>query len=258
MNNSLEGLTVVNTRPKLQAESLSDLIRRAGGTLVDFPVLEIAALEDPHVIDEKIKKVHEVDIAIFISVNAVDAAMAISKSFKQWPENVMIASVGQATALKLDYYGLTVSIKASDPFNSEALLLLPELQNLTGKKIIIFRGEGGREFLADTLRSRGASVEYIECYRRLIPASDPTKLYQCWDESRKVLIIVTSNEGLRNLHTMINSEHQQDLLSSMLVVVSERAVGLASELGFKHKPILSSTVSNKSILEAIQDWQSHN
>jgi len=44
----------------------------------------------------------------------------------------------------------------------------------------------------------------------------------------------------------------------MLVVVSERAVGLASELGFKHKPVLSSTVSNKSILEAIQDWQSHN
>ena len=258
MNNSLEGLTVVNTRPKLQAESLSDFIRREGGTPVEFPVIEIAQLEDPHVLDEQIKKVHEFDIAIFISVNAVDAAMTISNCFTQWPENVMIASVGQATALKLDYYGLAVSIKASDPFNSEALLLLPELQNLTGKKVIIFRGEGGRQLLADTLRSRGAAVEYIECYRRLVPASDPTRLYQCWDEGRCPLIVVTSNEGLRNLLTMVNNEHQQNLLSSMLVVVSERAVVLASELGFKQKPILSSTVSNKAILEAIQQWQSHN
>ena len=258
MNNSLEGLTVVNTRPKLQAESLSDLIRRASGTPVEFPVIEIATLEDPHVLDEQIKKVHEVDIAIFISVNAVDAVMTISNSFTQWPENVMIASVGQATALKLDYYGLTVSIKASDPFNSEALLLLPDLQNLTGKKVIIFRGEGGRELLADTLRSRGAAVVYIECYRRLVPASDPTKLNQCWDEGRRPLIVVNSNEGLRNLITMVNNEHQQNLLSSMLVVVSERAVLLASELGFKQKPILSSTVSNKAILEAIQQWQSQN
>ncbi len=258
MDNSLEGLTVVSTRPAHQAESLGNLIRQAGGSMIGFPVIEIAPLEDPHVLDEQIKKIHEVDIAIFISVNAVDAAMTISNSYKQWPENVLIASVGQATALKLDYYGLTASIKASGPFNSEALLLLPELQNLTGKKIIIFRGEGGREFLADTLRSRGAEVEYIECYRRLIPASDPTSLYQCWDEGRRILIVVTSNEGLRNLLTMVNNEHQQKLLSSMLVVVSERAVGLASELGFKQKPILSSTVTNKAILEAIQNWQSRN
>jgi uroporphyrinogen-III synthase len=69
---------------------------------------------------------------------------------------------------------------------------------------------------------------------------------------------VTSNEGLRNLLSMVNNEHQQKLLSSMLVVVSERAAGLASELGFKQKPILSSTVTNKAILEAIQDWQSRN
>jgi len=258
MDNSLEGLTVVNTRPKYQAESLSDIIRKAGGTAVEFPVIEIAPLKDPHTLKAKIKKLYEADIAIFISVNAVDAAMTISDSYKQWPENVMIASVGQATALKLDYYGLTASIKASGPFNSEALLLLPELQNLTGKKVVIFRGVGGRELLADTLRARGAFVEYIECYRRLIPASDPTRLYQCWDEGRKPLIVVTSNEGLRNLLTMVNNEHQRNLLSSALVVVGERAVGLASELGFKQKPVLSSTVTNKAIFEAIQNWHSHN
>jgi uroporphyrinogen-III synthase len=258
MDNSLEGLTVVNTRPAHQAEPLCNLITQAGGTLVEFPVIEISPLENPHVLDMKLKKFREADIAIFISANAVDAAMAISDSLTPWPENIMIASVGQATALKLESYGLTANIKASGPFNSEALLLLPELENLTGKKIIIFRGKGGRELLADTLRSRGAEVEYIECYRRLIPSSDPTSLYQYWDEGRELLIVVTSNEGLRNLLVMVNNEYQQNLLSSTLVVVSERAVTLASELGFKQKPILASTVSNEAILEAIKRWQSHN
>ena len=256
MGNSLKGLTIVNTRPKHQAESLSNLIRQAGGTPVDFPVIEITPAPSSDLRESQIKQLDDADIAIFISANAVDAALVISDDLTSGLEDVKIGSVGQATALKLESRGFTVSIKAPEPFNSESLLALPELENVTNKKVFIFRGEGGREFLADTLRSRGAEVEYIECYRRLIPPSDPTSLYQCWDEGRKLLIVVTSNEGLRNLLTMVNNEHQHSLLSSRLVVVSERAVALASELGFKQKPVLSSTVSNDAILEAMQHWYS--
>lgn len=258
MDISLEGLTVVNTRPKHQAESLSDIIRKAGGAVVEFPVIEIAPLKGPHFLEAKFKKPPEADIAIFISANAVDAVMTIPDSIKPWLENVSIASVGQATALKLESYGLTVNIKAPEPFNSEALLSLPELEMLRGKKVLIFRGEGGREFLADTLRARGAEVEYIECYRRIIPSSDPASLYQCWDEGNKLIILVTSNEGLRNLTNMVDKEHKQNLLASTLVVVSNRAVNVASELGYEKIPGLAATASNEAIFEAIQHRYSLN
>jgi uroporphyrinogen-III synthase len=101
-------------------------------------------------------------------------------------------------------------------------------------------------------------VEYIECYRRLIPSSDPASLYQCWDEGSKLIILVTSNEGLRNLTKMVGSEHQQSLLTSTLVVVSTRAVNLAGELGFEKKPELAATVSNEAIYGAIKHRHSLN
>ncbi len=258
VNTSLNGLTVVNTRPAHQAESLSQLISQAGGKPIEFPVLEISPPIKSEFLQTQLSTLNEADLAIFISANAVDAAMALLGGAELWPENVTIASVGRATSLKIKEYGLVAELTAPTPFNSEALLTTPELGNLSGKSIKIFRGEGGRGLLGDTLRSRGANVDYIECYRRLIPDSDTTVLTQCWDEKRNPIIVVTSNEGLSNLSKMVASDYQQNLLTSPLVVVSERAVRLAGELGFEKKPELATTVSNEAIVEAIQHMLNRN
>ncbi len=242
----------MNTRPAHQAESLSQLISQAGGKTIEFPVIEISPPLKSEFLQAQFSTVKEADFAIFISANAVDAAMSLIGGAGLWPENVTIASVGRATSIKLKEYGLVVDITAPKPFNSEALLTRPELDNLSGKSIKIFRGEGGRKFLGDILRSRGANVEYVECYRRLVPDSDSSLLYQCWDKECNPIIVVTSNEGLHNLTKMVASEYQQNLLTSSLVVVSERALRLASELGFSRKPELANTVSNEAIVEVIQ------
>jgi uroporphyrinogen-III synthase len=252
VSTSLKGATVVNTRPAHQAESLSQLISQDGGKPIEFPVIEISPPIQSEFLQTQLSTLNEANLAIFISANAVDAAVSLLGGAEHWPENVTIASVGRATSSKLKEYGLAVELTAPKPFNSEALLATPELGNISDKKIKIFRGEGGRALLGDTLRSRGANVDYVECYRRLVPDSDTTVLTQCWDEERDPIIVVTSNEGLRNLTKMIASEYQQNLLASPLVVVSERAVSLAGELGFEKKPELTTTVSNEAIVEAIQ------
>ena len=79
-------------------------------------------------------------------------------------------------------------------------------------------------------------------------------LYQRWKEKRVLLIIVTSNESLQNLVDLIDVASQPDLLSSTLVVVSQRAIIRAKELGFKIAPVLTSNASNEAIMEAIQHW----
>lgn len=254
MNTSLAGLTVVNTRPAHQARHLTDAITSAGGSVIEFPVIEIQPIDqDPDHLPWR-SSLDQADLAIFISANAVDTGLKAIGGADRWPAQVGVAAVGRATAEKFQACGLEVELVAPEPFNSEALLTLPELQELQNKKIVIFRGEGGRELLAQTLRERGAEVTYAECYRRTKPDNDPSLLNQCWDEQRRLIIVVTSNEGLQNLVEMVDNEHRLSLLASTLLVVSERTSLMAKELGFQAPAVLTKSVSNSAIVDAILLW----
>ena len=123
------------------------------------------------------------------------------------------------------------------------------------KRVISFRGNGGRELLADVLQERGAEVEYVECYQRAVPDTDTSDLFQLWDEGCSMPVVVTSNEGLKNLHTIVGQTHLNQLLSSPLIVVSQRAEEYAKELGFTQKPYVAKSASNEEILNAIKQWK---
>lgn len=254
MNSSLAGLTVVNTRPADQAKPLSELIATAGGAVINYPVIDIKPPSDPDHLQAQLDQLEKSSFAIFISANAVESGIEAMHGPQHWPDNVTIAAVGRATAAKCSALGLEASLVAPEPFNTEALLSLPEFQDLNGKKVKIFRGEGGRELLARALSDRGAEVEYVECYRRTMPDSNPTDLYQCWDEKRVLLIVVTSNEGLQNLFNMVSENYRDDLLATTLVVISQRAIDKAKELGFKTVPVLTGNASNEAIMETIIGW----
>jgi uroporphyrinogen-III synthase len=254
MTTSMAGLTVVNTRPAHQAGPLSEAITLAGGNVIEFPVIEIQPIVGNPDYSRWNSALEQGELAIFISANAVDAGLNAIGGAENWPSHVAIAAVGRATAEYIQSCGLTVDLVAPEPFNSEALLTVPELHEIQNKKIVIFRGEGGRELLAQTLRDRGAEVVYAECYRRVKPDSDPSLLYRCWDQRHRLIFVVTSNEGLQNLVEMVDNEHQPLLLSSTVLVVSERASHLAKELGFKTPAVVTKSVSISAIVDAILLW----
>lgn len=254
MKTSLTGLTVINTRPAHQAKALSESLTAAGATVIEFPLIAITPVSDLDRLQGQLSHLNEANIAIFTSANAVEFGLQALGGAKNWPNNVVTAAVGPATAAKISSQALPVGLVAPAPYNSEALLTLPELQDVRGKKVVLLRGEGGREKLADTLRQRGAEVNYIECYHRSLPDSRPADLYQCWDQKRVLCIVITSNEALQNLFKLIDEIHVSDLLDSTLVVISQRAVNKASELGFKVVPELTPDASNTAIVETIRHW----
>jgi uroporphyrinogen-III synthase len=231
------------------------LIEAEGGRALCFPVLEILDPHDPAPFLALIDRLEQFDIAIFISANAVSRAMSGILARRPLPPGLKLATVGKGSARELERLGYRVDICPPKKFNSEALLELPELQAVAGKRVVIFRGEGGRELLADTLKARGAQVEYAEVYRRTPPNTDTTELMRHWVRGEIDLVIVTSNEGLRNLFDMVGKLGQQWLRSSQLVVISERTAELAKELGFKHPPILAEEASDEAIIEAIRRWR---
>lgn len=247
----LVGFTVVITRPEHQAGPLTQRIQNAGGTVISFPVLFIEAPQHPEQALEVLRDLAQYELAIFISANAVEHGLRFVTQHGPWPATVQIAAVGAATARALQDHQLKVTITPASGFNSEALLACPALQNVRNKRIVIFRGEGGRELLAEMLRRRGAQVDYVEVYRRAKPAVDPAVLLDAWSRGAVNAVVLTSNEGLQNFFDLIGVAGQSHLRKTQLLVMSARAVELAQQLGVTVSPRIVSPVSDDGIFESL-------
>jgi uroporphyrinogen-III synthase len=113
---------------------------------------------------------------------------------------------------------------------SEDLLALTGLKQVEGKKIALFRGVGGRELLAETLRARGATVDYLELYHRHTPDYS-------WDfvgdliRDQRVNVVVVSSAQI--LDVLLHSLHQDvsQLDNIALIVPSERVRQQALDAG---------------------------
>ncbi len=252
----LTNTRVLVTRPAHQAEHLTNLIEAQNGETIRFPVVEILEPLDKTALLELIERLDQFDMAIFISPNAVNRAMPMIQAQRgQLPEHLAVACVGRGTARELKHFGINTPIVPEGRFDSEALLALPELSNVQKKRIIIFRGVGGRELLGRTLRARGAHIRYAECYRREKPKADITPLLRQWARGTIDIVTVTSLEGLRNLFDMAGESGQQLLRNTPVVVISERLAELCRQLGFHAGICVADDPSDESIVKAIKAWR---
>ncbi len=227
----LAGLGVLVTRPAHQAQHLGELIAAAGGRPIFFPVLEIVDLPDLGPLDALIDRLDTFDLAIFISPNAVAKAMNRIRARRTLPPGLAIAAIGKGSARALREVGVSQVIAPEGRFDSEALLALPALADMAGRRVVIFRGEGGRELLAEELRRRGAQVEYAECYRRARPTADAGPLLHLWARDELDAITVTSAESLHNLFDLVGKLGQQWMRKTPLFVPHERIADAARGLG---------------------------
>ena len=139
----LAGKGIVVTRPAHQSAHLVGLIAAAGGTPILFPTIEIAAIEDQGPLSALIARLDEFDIAIFVSPNAANVAMTLIRKQRLLPAHLKLATIGSGGVRELEKHGISEVI-APRRFDSEALLDMPEIRNVAGRRIVIFRGRGGR------------------------------------------------------------------------------------------------------------------
>jgi len=142
-DSELAGVGVLVTRPKHQAAALVAAITSHGGAAIEFPVLEVVPRED-QAVREDARELRDPDITIFVSTNAVHCGFPYAEAAK-------IAVVGPATAAAVEMEGRSVDIRPAAGYDSEHLLAMPELQDVSEKVVRIIRGNAGRELLADTL-----------------------------------------------------------------------------------------------------------
>lgn len=251
MIKSLNGAHVLVTRPAHQAENLCRLIEERDGVAVRFPTLAIAALEDTCTIQNTLAHLDKYQWLIFVSANAVTMHRYYSDDGKiEKFKSVRIAAIGKATAQALVQAGLSVDLVPESGYNSEALLAMTQMQQMMGQRCLIVRGEGGREELATTLRNRGATVEYLDVYKRMIPGMDNSQVSLLLAQSMLDAITVTSGEALQNLIIMLEEKHHHQLFEVPLVVISNRIRQIAVDIGFKRIAVTNSP-SDVAILETV-------
>jgi uroporphyrinogen-III synthase len=250
---TLTGVHVLVTRPAHQAQRLCEMIEAAGGTAIRFPTIEIGAPQNPAALAAIVAQLSTFDLAVFVSPNAV--ARAFSEiGANRWPSTLTIACVGSGSARALVDHGIADALVPTRA-DSEGLLDLSALQNVRNKRVVIFRGEGGRELLGEKLRERGAEVVYAECYRRLKPQTDRGALTRRFLQQRIDIVTVTSADAMRNLHDMIEPPAAAVLARTPVIVVSERLRDVADELGPHGSIRIAENPSDEGIVEAIRAWR---
>jgi len=216
---SLAGVGVLVTRPEHQSDALVDAIKGCGGKPIRFATIEIVARDAASVAAEA-DKLATPEIAIFVSSNAVQHGL-------QHAEGAQIAVVGPATAAAVKAAGRSVDIKSAAGFDSEHLLTAADLFNVTGRHIRIVRGQDGRELLADTLRARGAQVDYLQVYKRITPIyslDEVEALVAVWESGQINVVTAMSVASFRNLVELLPESATALLSRTPLVTPAERVL----------------------------------
>ena len=235
----LSGMRVLITRPEQLSENLALAVRNFGGHTVNFPLLEIDKITEEsriNLLRYAIKRLDDYDILIFVSKNAVQyGAAIIEENWHKLPIDSEVIAIGPGTAkMASDFFSCEV-IHPENGSVSEDLVALPSLINVEGKRVAIFRGTAGREFLADSLKARGAEVDYFEVYERNSTKKSCQELMEVINENHVNVLTITSGDSLNILNRLfLGSRNTFTKFFHMPMVVPSARVGrLAAEFGFE-------------------------
>nr|WP_319527139.1 uroporphyrinogen-III synthase [Pseudomonas laurentiana] len=220
------------TRPAEDCAALAQTLAECGVFSSSLPLLEI----EPLALDaEQRGRVVRLDrYCAVIVVSKPAARLGLAQLDRYWPQPPQQAwfTVGAASAQILERHGLQVHYPGTGD-DSEALLQLPALHDAIHRpdaRVLIMRGEGGRELLAERLAEQGASVDYLELYRRCLPVYPPSILQQRIEAERLNGLVVSSGQGFEHLQQLAGDDWPQ-VARLPLFVPSPRVAAQARAAG---------------------------
>jgi uroporphyrinogen-III synthase len=251
--NPLAGVGVLVTRPEAQAASLARALEAAGATVFRLPTLEIRPREDRAATRAAVGPVDRYDWVVFVSANAVRYGATLVDA-SQLPK---LATVGPATAVALRRAGCGVDLTPGVSFDSEQLLAAEPFRAVAGQRILLVRGTGGRELLAETLRARGAEVVIAEVYERaraVPPEGAVAALEAAWSRGEVKVVIATSAEVLKALIEILSPAGRGLLERTVILAGGTRITQAARDMGVKGELVTASSPESGALVAALVDW----
>jgi uroporphyrinogen-III synthase len=267
--------TIVVTRPSGQARQLIEVLtqaiensgvaKRSLPEIISLPLLTIVPKADAALADHIASALSDADLAIFVSPNAIESVMRLlERDWQEFSKKIIpIGVMGGSSQLALQNHGIgneakptpIIIPKHNAQWDSEGLW--HELQTLgwdwAGKKVVIFKGEGGRDWLADTLKNAGANVEAISSYTR-IPLDIDNPAWQAIHEMdfSKSLWLLTSSEAVRYLGTVMKDQFTQDLSTASALCPHHNIADAAEIIGFGE--VFTTESGDEALIKASLAW----
>lgn len=244
-------MNVLVTRPDERGEQLVQWLAERQIFAIHQPILKIEAGKELPQLPAILARLNAGDFVFAVSKNAVDFSVkALKETGFKWRSDLHYLAVGQGTA---NYFCSQAELPVHYPIeseNSEGLLNLSELRELNGKHIVILRANAGREYFSEQAKLRGATVETVECYQRLLWAENLPEKLSLAKRTGIDTLIVTSGEILKILVEQTQEEDRSWLFECQIIVVGKRMAQLAERAGWKQAKI---TISEKADNQSLQE-----
>lgn len=234
---------VILMRPGAANDRLADLLERQDGIRAwRWPAFTITLPEDETLAAERLSHLDDFDMVILASPAAVAAA---AHWVREWPKHLTLATVGEGTARVIRAaWGEDVEVLCptgdAEFSGSEALFALLRQRGIPSR-VLIVRGQTGREWLSENLTMMGADVEKIAAYVRVPLALSPEQEEQLALAVRgePPIVYVTSTDAVATLvHAIRPVEGARDwLVSGRAITIHPRCADRLKEAGFEHVEI---------------------
>ena len=275
--------TIVVTRPTGQARQLIEQLTASLNQgqadlpqILSLPLLTIVpkgAESDGAQVDPLARSIdkalQDADLTIFVSPNAIECTMRLlGKSWQDIAKQIIpIGVMGGSSKLALQHHGIGLEVnptpvlipKKNEDWDSEGLW--QTLQSLnwdwSKRKVLIFKGEGGRDWLADTLRSAGANVEAISVYTR-VPLNGDNPAWKAIEQIdlSQSLWLLTSSEAVRHLGKLMQEQFTETLLYASAICPHQNIGEAAKAVGFGK--VFICEPGDEALIQASQVWLSLN
>lgn len=220
----------VLTRPAGRNTDVMHALVRRGWIVHECPALEIhtAAIASAHDIPDP----KQYDLVVFVSRAAVTGFTTQLGPHFVWPSGVRVGCMGPATALAIERAWPTASNilypDAENARDSEALWPLLQALPTPLRKVLIVRGQDGRDWLSDRLNSRGVDVLTHQAYERVQAdwSTDTVDRFRAWaGASTRVVWLLTSGHGITSVALQLKGLGLLDWFrSGKFVLTHERLV----------------------------------
>ena len=251
-SNDLKGVKVLVTRPAHQNQKLCDLVFAHGGEPVVFPLINIEPTYAHGPLLTVLTRIDEIDIAIFVSANAVTHGLgALRAQGQMLSELTQVFAVGATTALMLQAAGIRVDGVPLGLSGANGLRALPTFLHVSNRRVVVFRGNGGESSLLEWLKHEGARVFVAETYRRAMPIEINPAVIELCQQSTIDVITLTSVTSVEHLFALLPDNTHHMLKNATVVTLSQRIARHCENKGCQGSILVAGQASDQALVEKI-------